>query len=201
MLAGAGVDAMVLLASAGVTIVAGLAFGMAPALLASRIDPEVVLRAGSSGSSSRRHAAVRESLVVVEVALAVVLVAGAGLMAESLWHLSRVDLGFQPHGVLSVRIQPSSGQVKSIEATTQYFDELTRRIARSRRPEGQRRAASAAERIRWMGSSISRRGQFRLARTIRTSCGARWSATTSARSRSYADLFAATDTVPRRRLS
>jgi putative ABC transport system permease protein len=129
MLAGAGVDTTVLLASAGVTILAGLVFGMAPALLASRIDPEVVLRAGSSGTSGRRHAAVRESLVVIEVALAVVLVAGAGLMTESLWHLSRVDLGFQTRGVMSVRIQPSSGQVKSIDATNQYFDELTRRIA------------------------------------------------------------------------
>jgi predicted permease len=129
MLASAGVDATVLLASAGVTIAAGLAFGIAPALLASRIDPEVVLRAGSAGTGARGHATVRESLVVVEVALAVVLVAGAGLMTESLWRLSRVDLGFQPHGVMSVRIQPSSGQVTSVEATNQYFDDLTRRIA------------------------------------------------------------------------
>jgi predicted permease len=129
MLASAGVDATVLLASAGVTIAAGLAFGIAPALLASRIDPEVVLRAGSAGTGARGHATVRESLVVVEVALAVVLAAGAGLMTESLWRLSRVDLGFQPHGVMSVRIQPSSGQVTSVEATNQYFDDLTRRIA------------------------------------------------------------------------
>jgi predicted permease len=129
MLASAGVDATVLLATAGVTIAAGLAFGIAPALLASRIDPEVVLRAGSAGTGARGHATVRESLVVVEVALAVVLVAGAGLMTESLWRLSRVDLGFQPHGVMSVRIQPSSGQVTSVEATNQYFDDLTRRIA------------------------------------------------------------------------
>jgi predicted permease len=50
-------------------------------------------------------------------------------MTESLWRLSRVDLGFQPHGVMSVRIQPSSGQVTSVEATNQYFDDLTRRIA------------------------------------------------------------------------
>ena len=129
MLSSVGIDGAVLLASAGLTILAGVAFGTAPALLASRIDPEAVLRAGSAGMTSRRHATVRETLVVVEIALAVVLVAGAGLMAESLWRLSRVDLGFQPHSVMSVRIQPSSGQVKSIDATNQYFDELARRIA------------------------------------------------------------------------
>jgi len=129
MLATAHIDPMVLLMSASVTIAAGIAFGMAPALLASRVDPEVVLRSGTTGMGSRRHAMVRESLVVIEVALAVVLVAGAGLMTESLWHLSKVDLGFQPHSVLSLRIQPSSGQVSSIEATTQYFDDLMRRIA------------------------------------------------------------------------
>jgi putative ABC transport system permease protein len=129
MLGAANIDMAVLLVSASVTIVAGIVFGMAPALLASRIDPEVVLRAGSSGTSTRGHASVRESLVVIEVALAVVLVSGAGLMTETLWRLSRVDLGFRPHAVMSVRIQPSSGQVKSVGATTQYFDELTRRIA------------------------------------------------------------------------
>jgi putative ABC transport system permease protein len=129
MLATARVDTAVLLVSMGVTIAAGIVFGIAPALLASGVDPEVVLRSGSTGISSRGHAAVRESLVVIEVALAVVLVAGAGLMTESLWRLSKVDLGFQPRGVVSFRIQPSSGQVKSVEATTQYFDELTRRIA------------------------------------------------------------------------
>jgi len=129
MLSSVGVDGTVLLASAGITILAGVAFGTAPALLASRVDSEAVLRAGSAGMTGRRHAMVRETLVVIEIALAVVLVAGAGLMAESLWRLSRVDLGFQPHSVMSVRIQPSSGQVKSIDATNQYFDELTRRIA------------------------------------------------------------------------
>jgi putative ABC transport system permease protein len=129
MLATASIDPTVLIGSALVTIAAGIAFGIAPAVLASRVDPEVVLRSGSTGTSSRGHAAVRESLVVIEVALAVVLVAGAGLMTESLWRLSKVDLGFQPRGVLSLRIQPSSGQVKSVEATNQYFDELARRMA------------------------------------------------------------------------
>ena len=71
----------------------------------------------------------RPALLPWPPSLAVVLVAGAGLMTESLWRLSKVDLGFQPRGVVSFRIQPSSGQVKSVEATTQYFDELTRRIA------------------------------------------------------------------------
>ena len=57
-----------------------------------------------------------------------VLVVGAGLMTKSLWRLSKVDLGFDPRGVLTFRIQPSSGQVGSVRQTTVYFNEMLRRV-------------------------------------------------------------------------
>ena len=128
MLGAVSVDWRVLLLSAVVTLGIGLAFGIAPALLATRVDPEGALRISGAGSTSRTSVAMRQTLVVVEVALAMVLVVGACLMTQSLWRLSRVDLGFDPRHVLSFRIQPSSGQVRSAEQATVYFDEVVRRI-------------------------------------------------------------------------
>ena len=128
MLSAVGIDWVVLAVCAAVTIVAGLLFGIGPALLASRVDPDGALRAGASESSGRGHSFMRESLVVAEVALAVVLVVGAGLMTETLWRLNRVDIGFDPHNVLTFLIQPTSGQISSPEQATTYFNEVTRRI-------------------------------------------------------------------------
>ena len=80
---------------------------------------------------ARRIDAFQERLgrAVSWLMLAMVLVVGAGLMTESLWRLSRVDLGFDQSGVLSFRIQPSSGQIRSPEEIQQYFDQMTQRIA------------------------------------------------------------------------
>ena len=126
---GVRVDLQVLMSCLAGVIVLGVAFGTAPALLAARVDPDGALRSGAAHASSRRSQAARRTLVVVETALAMALVVGAGLMADSLWRLSRVDLGFEPRGVLSFLIQPSSGQAQSIEQRRIYFDEMIRRIA------------------------------------------------------------------------
>ena len=129
MLDSVSVDWRVLMVSAVVTIVIGLAFGIAPALLATRVDPDGALRASSATAGNRAGSVMRQTFVVVEVALAMVLVVGAGLMTESLWRLSKVDLGFNSTGVLSFRIQPSSGQVKSAEQIRAYFDQMTQHLA------------------------------------------------------------------------
>jgi putative ABC transport system permease protein len=129
LLAGVSVDARVLFTSAAITILIGLAFGVAPALSATRVDPDGALRISGAAGVNRGGARTRRTLVVVEIALAMVLVVGAGLMTESLWRLSRVDLGFDPRGVLTFRIQPSSGQVSSVEQTIAYFNEMLRRVA------------------------------------------------------------------------
>jgi putative ABC transport system permease protein len=128
MLSAVTIDWNVLAVCSGVTIAAGLLFGIGPALLASRVDPDGALRAGASESSSRGHSVMRDALVVAEVALAVVLVVGAGLMTETLWRLNRVDIGFDPRNVLTFLVQPTSGQIASPEQATAYFGEITRRI-------------------------------------------------------------------------
>lgn len=128
-LATVAVDPAVLAVCLALIVIAGIAFGLAPAALAGRVDPEGVLRAGSAGASGRGSGTMRELLIVAEVALSVVLVVGAALMLDTLWQLRNVDLGFQPRGVLTFRIQPTSGQIASPERTTGYFDEITRRLA------------------------------------------------------------------------
>ena len=129
MLSSVRVDVGVLAVCAAITIAAGIAFAIGPAMLASRIDPEGALRAGASGASGVGRATMRRTLVAVEVALAVVLVVGAGLMTDSLWRLGRVDLGFDPRNVMTLRLQPSSGQVTSAQGAAAYFSEIARRIA------------------------------------------------------------------------
>ena len=129
LLSSVSVDGRVLLLSAIITIGIGLLFGIAPALTATRVDPEGALRVSAAGSSNRAGNATRRTLVIVEIALAMVLVIGAGLMTQSLWRLSRLDLGFDPRGVLSFRIQPSSGQAKTPEQVRVYFDEMLQRIS------------------------------------------------------------------------
>jgi putative ABC transport system permease protein len=129
MLSSVAVDWRVLAVSALITLLIGVAFGLTPARTATRVDPEGALRSSTTGGSNRASATTRRSLVVAEIALAMVLVVGAGLMAESLRRLSRVDLGFDARNVLSFRIQPTSGQVTSAEQTAVYFDEMLARIA------------------------------------------------------------------------
>ena len=96
-------DARVLLFTVVVATATGLAFGLLPAWQASHIDPQTVLREQTRrASAGRRQFRIRELLVVSEVALAVVLLVGAGLLLRSLSSLVRVKLGYQPSGALTM---------------------------------------------------------------------------------------------------
>ena len=103
------IDAVVLAFTAGLSIISGLAFGLFPALKAST-NLEHALRAGSRGAVGGVGQRLRAALVVLEVALAVVLVAGAALTAKSLVRLLAVDPGFRPANALVVTISVPSVQ-------------------------------------------------------------------------------------------
>jgi putative ABC transport system permease protein len=106
-LASVGVNARVLGATLLVSAVVGVAFGMVPTFQARRLDLQTSLKGESTGSvaTGTTHARVRSALVVAELALAVTLVVGAGLLIKSFWRLQRVDPGFQAHGVLKAEYQ------------------------------------------------------------------------------------------------
>jgi len=127
-LASVSIDWRVLATTAAITIGMGLVFGIAPALLATHVDPDGALRVSPSSGGGRASESTRRALVVAEIALAMVLVVGAGLMTTTLWRLHRVDLGFEPSGVLSFRLQPPSLNGGSIDDVRGYFDGLVQRI-------------------------------------------------------------------------
>lgn len=97
------VDGRVLLVCLGVSIIAGVTFGVVPALIADFRSPADALR-HSARSVAGRRSALGRMLVVAEVALALVLVCGAGLMARSFIELNRVNPGFRPERLLTVRM-------------------------------------------------------------------------------------------------
>jgi predicted permease len=129
MLASTTIDMRILLSSAAATLGAGILLGLAPAMLATRVDPESVLRSGTAAAGRRAAVSARRALIVAEVAIAMMLTVGAALMVKSLWKLSNVDLGFDPRHALTFRVQPSSGQISSVEQLTAYFEAMTSRLA------------------------------------------------------------------------
>ena len=109
-----GVDLRVLGITLVLTAIVGTTFGLVPAVQARRRGPDLHLQAeGARGASSgREHRRFRSALVVAELALAVVLMVGAGLLIKSLWRLYQVNPGFETSGVLKAEFQlpPSYSQ-------------------------------------------------------------------------------------------
>ncbi|MCP3102675.1 ABC transporter permease [Myxococcus sp. K15C18031901] len=88
----------------GVSLVSGVLFGLVPALQASRADLNAAMREGSRGTGGGRAGRLRAGLVVGQVALALVLLVGAGLFGKSLVALMTMDPGFEPEGVLTAQL-------------------------------------------------------------------------------------------------
>jgi len=95
-------DWRVLAFSAGVAIVVTLTFGLAPALRGSRIAPQDRLREGGRGSAGVRSYLFQHSLIVVETALAVVLLTTGGLLLQTFQHLRQIDLGIRSEKLLTL---------------------------------------------------------------------------------------------------
>jgi putative ABC transport system permease protein len=100
-LAAAGLDARMFAFSLGISLIAGLAFGIAPALGGSSRDPQPSLRAGQRHTADATRWG-RRALVAGEVAMAIVLLAGSGLMIRTMRNLLHVNPGFDSRNVLSM---------------------------------------------------------------------------------------------------
>ena len=107
-----GVDAHVLLFTLGVALVVGIVFGLAPALKLARSNLGETLKEGGRGSSGTRHRT-QGVFVAIEMALALVLLVGAGLMIRSLAALWNVNPGFNPHNVLTFGVTLPHGLAKN----------------------------------------------------------------------------------------
>lgn len=129
-LADVSVDWSVLAFTLSVALVIGIVFGLAPAYSAVRGDAQESLRSGGRGlTMSRSSARLRNALVVAEMSLALMLLAGAGLMVRSLAALERVRLGFNPDDVLTARVSLPGRRYPNDTLTLAFFRAAEQRIA------------------------------------------------------------------------
>jgi hypothetical protein len=97
------VDAVVLLFAVALSLLSAAAVSLAPAWFSARVDLAETLKE-SGRSVSGGHRRVRSALVVAEIAISMLLLAGAGLLARSLWTVLRAERGFQTSGILTLRV-------------------------------------------------------------------------------------------------
>jgi putative ABC transport system permease protein len=122
-------DWVVLVYVLAITTVSGLLFGIAPALWSSRRLPlDALKEGGRGGSESRRIRRWGERLVVGEVALALMLSIGAGLLVRSLLRLQQVDPGFDPNGVLATRVAVPEGRYDTDQKVLSFFAQMEERL-------------------------------------------------------------------------
>ena len=127
--AGIGLDARVLIFTAVVSLLAGILFGLAPALKTRTPKLQNTLKEGGRGADTTRHRA-QSVFVVVEMAMALVLLIGAGLMIRTMTHLWNVDPGFRPQNVMTFGISlPPSMMNASPDAIRAALRELDARLA------------------------------------------------------------------------
>ena len=119
-----GIDGRVLFFALVISILVGIVFGVAPALKTSQPDLQRSLKEGGRGSSGTR-ARTQNIFVAVEMALAVVLLAGAGLMVRSLVGLANVNPGFDPQHVTEFGVSPSAARVTTPGHIRETYRQIT----------------------------------------------------------------------------
>ncbi len=117
-------DGRVLVFSAAVTLLTPVFFALIPAWKVARAPLSRTLKDGGGGGESATTLRARRILVVAEVGLALVLVAGTGLMIRSLTEVTRIDLGFDAERVLTAALSPDAEAVSNAEALDAFWDEV-----------------------------------------------------------------------------
>jgi putative ABC transport system permease protein len=128
-IAEAQLDLRVLAFTVLVTLATGIAFGLAPALIISKTNLAEALKEGGRGATGGIYAnRTRSLLVVVEIALALVLLAGAGLLIQSLVRLQQAPLGFDPRNMLTFNVAKSVDRTTSPSQIADFYRQLTERL-------------------------------------------------------------------------
>jgi len=120
------IDATALGFTCALSLLTVVLFGLAPALHLSKTNLNEALKEGGRTAGPRNK--LRSVLVVSEVTLAMVLLVGAGLMARSFWRLAHVNLGYEPAGVLTAKIDPSGERYKELAQVNAFYQELLERV-------------------------------------------------------------------------
>jgi predicted permease len=122
-------DPWALCFSLGLAALSALLFGLAPAREALRDTGIEALKGGSRATASRRSRRTANALVIAEIAPAVVVLIGASLMLQSFLRLTAIAPGFNPGGVLTLRLALPSDRYREGRAATAFFEEIRRRVA------------------------------------------------------------------------
>src|SRR5438067_722422 len=116
--------------SCAVSLAAGVLFGIVPSSLVTRQAPADALRSGSRGATRARRGP-RGLLVFAEVALSLVLLVGAGLLLRSFARLTRVPVGFDPRGLLTVRVSLPTSSYPDADAMRRFMAAVMPRLSRA----------------------------------------------------------------------
>ena len=123
-----GVDGRALLFTLGISLVIGVVFGLSPALQALTLGLNEVLKEGERGGTRLSSQRTRAALVIAEIALALPLLLGAGLLLKSSWHLQQVNLGFNAERVLKARLKLPESKYREGVAVANFYQRLTERL-------------------------------------------------------------------------
>ena len=110
-----------------VSLLTGVIFGLAPALQAAKTELTETLKDGGRGGEGARGARLRSALIIAEVAIALVLMAGAGLLLNSFWRLLQVNTGFDPRQTLTFRLNLPDSKYSDPQAIA-FFERLQARL-------------------------------------------------------------------------
>jgi predicted permease len=121
-------DAGILGFSFALSLLTGLVFGLAPALQSSRMDLNEVLKEGGRHASAGASHRLRSAMVVTEIALAVVLLVGAGLMMKSLFRLLQTDVGFKTDNILTMSVVLPPAKYMEPNQQINFNDQLRERV-------------------------------------------------------------------------
>jgi len=139
-LAQVGIDCRVLTFLALLTLLTGLAAGLAPAWTTSRLNLVETIKSGGQRGTGTAGVRLRGSIITAEVALAVVLAVAAGLLTRSLWRMTQVDPGFSPTQLISVQVSPDLSLCRQRAACVALYNQL---LARARELQGVADVAAA----------------------------------------------------------
>lgn len=118
------IDGHVLLFTAAISVAAGILFGLVPALRATDVSLQETLKEGGRGGESRSGLRLRDGLVVGQFAFAFALLAGAGLMIQTIWNLRKVDLGFRKDHLLTMAVRLPTTKYDSDEKRRGFYREV-----------------------------------------------------------------------------
>jgi len=122
------IDVRMLAFSFGLSVLTGIIFGLAPALQSSRLELNGVLKEGGRNTSGGVSQRLRSGLVMTEIALAVVLLVGAGMLLKSLVRVLRTDPGFNPENVLTMTIVLPAAKYTDANGQINFQDQLQQRV-------------------------------------------------------------------------